>query len=782
MTTNTNTTKILDLALAARTVDDAREVQRLIEGEVGARYQRPLGNTWNNQGILTGSGASYDHKVLEVVTNMQDAVLELLAIQNYGTRANVPFATPHEAASALLDGRTPKQQADLASVTIDSADLGKSKKQVTLVMRDHGCGITPRDVPQGIFRVGSSHKDGCDWQQGTFGLGGATTYRNAEAVVLVTRRHPDLLTKGEPDRIAVAVVEWERQRTTTNAFYLVTNPWDDDDTSTWPTAVPFSISAAQRPEFQPGTHLALISYDTEGLGRISSDERSFATVLNTRLYRPVLPISYRNNLTRSDRDETLRGLEKRFDVNPGESGSGGADTLPFNHDGTTYQLPIRFRLFAKPGTAGARRNFVAHGHALLITSNGQVHAHWTPQDFKINTKLNKLYDRVLVTVESDALPIEVRTELFTADRAQLVRSRVARSLEKEIVAFLDQWPALSDANKALIREAITGDNNDRPTIAIAEKIARALKVRGFSKGGNGTGSGGGRGSKPPQPTPNEDLYNNPTHFEGPVSVEAQVGKVKGIYYKLNATDGFLGAGRRAELNVTCDHPDIGSEEITVGELRSGRVRASLAIPEDADRGTYSITAVVPEWSKTSGGLGPQFEWSTPLEIVQELKPNAAPAGSGNSAGKRGASEGGLVALVWRSDEEPEMDEWTSTTVGQIEMVTGKDLAEKQREYKDLASIDTEIPTIVLNRTYSPLKAYVQARAAELTDEGKELARDRYAVGVGVALLLLEQEISKAKKAGNSPDEAALDAGRQAAARAVLSVLPDYDRLAKEMED
>ncbi len=165
MTTNTNTTKILDLALAARTVDQAREVQRLIEGEVGARHQRPLGNTWNNQGILTGSGASYDHKVLEVVTNMQDAVLELLAIQNYGPRANVPFATPHEAASALLDGHTTKQQADLASVTIDSADLGKSKKQVTLVMRDHGCGITPCDVPQGIFRVGSNHKNGRDWQQ-----------------------------------------------------------------------------------------------------------------------------------------------------------------------------------------------------------------------------------------------------------------------------------------------------------------------------------------------------------------------------------------------------------------------------------------------------------------------------------------------------------------------------------------------------------------------------------------------------------------------------------------
>lgn len=774
--------KIVEQALGARTVEQAAAVQDLIAATVGARHQRPLGNTWNNQGILTGSGSSYDHKALEVVTNMQDAVLELLAVQKYGTRDAVPFANPHEAASALLFGKSKKDQADLANVTIDKAGHGSDKKRITLVMRDHGCGITPADVPQGIFRVGSKHKDGYDWQQGTFGLGGATTYRNAQAVVLVTRRHPDLLQPGEPDLITTAVVQWERQRTTVNAFYLVTEAWDEDNPATWSEAVPFSVPASDFGDFEPGTHVALISYDTEGLGRRSGDEKSFDTVLNTRLYRPVIPVKYRNNITRADRDETLDGLARRLDDNPGDAGTEGVDTLPFNHNGTTYQLPIRFRLFAKRGEKGERRNFVAYGHALLITSNGQVHSHWTPQDFKLNTKLNKLYDRVLVIVESDALPIEVRTELFTADRAQLVRSAAAMRLEKELAAFLDEWPALSDANKALIREAITGDNNDRPTIAIAEKIARALKVKGFSVGGAGTGSGGGRGPKPPEPTPPEDLYDDPTHFEGPEALEAQVGKVKGVYFKLNATDGFLGAGRRAQLKIACDHPDIGDEEITVGELRSGRVRVSIAVPESADLGTYKINAEILAWSKTSGGLGPRFEWTTKIELVEETKPKEPGGTSGKDNGKHGPSEGGLVALVWKSEEDPAMDEWTAATVGEIEMVSGTDLAAQRDEYKDLAKVDAEIPTIVLNRTYSPLKSYVQARAAELTDEGKEQARERYAVGVGVALLLIDQEVRKAEKAGKAPDEAALDAGRQAAARAVLSVMPDYDRLAKELED
>ena len=118
MSTNQNN-EIIEQALAARTVDQAKIVQNLIAAAIGKRHQRPLGNTWNNQGILTGSGSSYDHKALEVVTNMQDAVLELLAIQKYGSRDAVPFANPQEAASALLGAKSKKDQADLAHVTID---------------------------------------------------------------------------------------------------------------------------------------------------------------------------------------------------------------------------------------------------------------------------------------------------------------------------------------------------------------------------------------------------------------------------------------------------------------------------------------------------------------------------------------------------------------------------------------------------------------------------------------------------------------------------------------
>jgi hypothetical protein len=761
-------------ALAASTNAAAEAVQQAIVDAIGARHERPVGDRWNNQGMLTASGSSFDHKLLEVVTNMQDAVIERLALQRFGSIERVPFTTPHAASRDLLGVLDKKQQAALATVTIDSNGQA-SKKRITVVLRDGGCGITPSDVPNTIFQIGAGHKDGVDWQQGTFGLGGATTYRNASAVVLVTRKPPELLEPGEEDRITVAVVQWLRHHTTVNAFYLTTRPWrkSGDD------APPFSVPASSFPDFQPGTHLALIDYATEGLARRSGDERSFDTVFNTRLYRPVMPISYRNNITRAERLETLDGLARRLDDNPGESGSEGRHELPFTLNGATYHLPMQFRIFSKPGEQGARRNFVAHGHALVVTSNGQVHSHWTPQDFKLRTTLNKLADRILVVVESDALPIELRTMLFTADRSQLVRTDAALRLEMEIASFLNDWPELRDANNALIRESIAGDNNARPTLELARKIARAMKAKGFALGGAG-GSGGGRG-KPPEPTPEEDLYNDPTHFEGPELVEAVTGRSKSVFFKLNAKNDFLGPNGRGHLEAICDHPDIGAEEITVGELRGGRVRVSIAIPETADLGTFQLCAVIPPWSKSSGGLGPEFAWDTKVEVVDE--PTVKPTGkkeSGDKKGTRGPGEGDLVALIWKSDEDE--DGWSPNTVGVVEQVSARDLAEMRHEYAELADLDLDVPTIILNRTFSPLKAYIQARAAELTEEGKEQSRDRYAVGVGVALLMLDADRRASEKKGKAVDEQMLESANRASARAVLSVLPEYDRLAKELEE
>jgi len=184
-------------------------------------------------------------------------------------------------------------------------------------------------------------------------------------------------------------------------------------------------------------------------------------------------------------------------------------------------------------------------------------------------------------------------------------------------------------------------------------------------------------------------------------------------------------------------------------------------------------------AQKSGGLGPAFEWTTQIELVEEITQKTPGSGHGKKNGKKGPGTGDLVALIWKTEQE--VENWSPKTVGTIEGVPGSILAELDA-YKDLANIEAEIPTIMLNRTYSPLKTYIAARAGEVGEVARENALERYAVGVGVALLILDQHAKKLRKQQKTLDEDTQTAAAEAAARSVLSVLPEYDRLAQEMED
>lgn len=758
---------IIKAAIEARTLDQAENVNRMIEREVGAAYRRPLGDRPNNFGLVT-QGGSFDTKIIENVTNMQDAVLERAALAKYGDKSLVPYRTPREAAAALFAGRDYQTLAEDVVVEFhESNPPAKRSRRLTAVFRDHGCGMAPAVIPETIFALGSDHKDEIYWLQGAFGLGGETTFRNARAVVLVTRRAPELL-DGDEDRIAVAVLVWEKHGKGTSAHYLVTSPWNRPGD----TAEPFSAPASEYPEFEPGTHLALVSYGVEGYHRYRlGDEKSFDTVLNTRLFEPITPVRFTNLILRRDRSEYLRGLARRLEDNPREDRREGRELLPYNIEGRTYHLPVRYYVFAKRGEPGERRKFVAHDHAVVFTSNGQAHYHWTPLDFKSKTTLRKLHDRIFVVVEMDELPIEVRTSFFTADRSTLVRNDPAIQLEQQVAAFLDEWEELREINNDILRETISGSADPRSTIDVARKIGRALKVRGFSQtttGGTAGGRGGGRVSVPVPPV---ECYPDPTTLEGPEHVVAEAGKTRFITFVLNAVDDFL--PRRGRLTVTCDHPEIGEREITVGSLRSGRVRISVAVPAGVDLGMFKLEVALRDWIRWAGGLGKSLSWTTKLEIVE----TRLPRNGGGNTGTGGTGEGPLVAVIWKKIKE--VDEWNAKTVGDVEQVPASILAQRP-DYQDLAPLgEVEIPTLELNEEFYVLKDYAGGRARELSEEGIERLRNRYAVGVGVGMLLLHEDVEKRRGGGETVSEEWIRNSQAAVARGVISIMPEFDTLARE---
>ncbi len=609
------------------------------------------------------------------------------------------------------------------------------------------------------------------------------TYRNAQAVVLITRRDPALLDAraGEQDRITVTVVRWYDKTKAKTASYLVDRSW----ISAGDEAEPWSCPAEDFPEFQPGTHLALISYRVEGLHRTrgGGDERSFESILNTRLYKPVLPVRFVNEITRPDRGDILRGLEQRL-ANATHEFTAGEEILPFHHGGITYQLPVRYVLFEKPGTPGERRNYVAKDHAVLFTSNGQVHHHWTPRDVKERTKLNKIYDRLLVIVETDELPIQVRTTLFTADRSELVRGDAAIRLENDVQTFIKESSVLREANNALIRESYKSGST-RSTAEVARRISRALPLAlsGFSfgpagrgtggKGRDGSGRAGGGGGR--QRT--IELHSDPTEIAGPEKAQAALGRTRSITYTIDVIDSFYEG--RGELRVRCDHPDVDERAITVGRGRDGRARVMIAVPDSAALGTYKLEVLLENWMRAAGGIGHRLAYITTLEIVEEIDGSGSGGGKPTKTGKGngGPTKGGSVALRWTDTQEQEG--WAASTVGAVEDVPACVLAEKQAEYAELAALgDQPIPTVLLNEDYPPFKKYITSRNKELSDI--ERPKDQYAVGVGVSMMLLHQSVEERKIKGvPAPDDAFLGAAHRAAACAVLAMMPAFDDLAKE---
>jgi hypothetical protein len=155
-------------------------------------------------------------------------------------------------------------------------------------------------------------------------------------------------------------------------------------------------------------------------------------------------------------------------------------------------------------------------------------------------------------------------------------------------------------------------------------------------------------------------------------------------------------------------------------------------------------------------------------------------GAGPGAGGSGAGEGGQVAVLWATPESFG-NGWNNATPGSVEYIEAATLAAKRSEYKDLAKLGSqEIPTIVLNETYAPYKGYISVRAKDLTKSGTEDAGDRYAVGTGLGLLVLHEDLKKREKESKKPvDPEQVLVSKQAVARSVLLMMPAFDTLARE---
>lgn len=734
-----------------------------------APYERPVGDRWGNRGLFTAAGGNFDHKLAELVTNMLDALILREAFEQLGEEVLDPeisaelFVTP---AAAVRDLFGPDASADAASkaqVELRSAGADRRRER-TVVFRDLGIGMRPDEIAGSLLRVGSSRKDGVLWLMGAFGRGGLTVLPNAHGWVVMSRS-----AVAEQAGVVLTVIRWQRvgNRQTQTALYRVVSPWSADGDDADPLVLPAEACSG----FDSGTRLAVVGFRGEGISvsRLG-DERSLDTMIDTRLFDPPLPIQMTAPVleSRGSRLTQLRGLSRRLAANPRPDRTEGAEELPFGYGGRTYQLPVKFYLFATGADAGTRRRFVARNHALLLNSNGQVHAHWTSPEFRHRTSLHKLADRILVVLDTDPLPLELRTSLFTADRTELLRNPHAVRLEEELVSFLNDWDELEEANNEMIRESIRRSNRDDSTADLSERIAKAAESRGWRAAPDPKRK---RRKRPDRPM---NLLDDPTTLSGRDSLRLERGRTHGIYYSLDARDSFI--PKRAVCKATTTHLDIDPEEdLTVGELRRGRLRVSVAIPADAELMTATLTIRIEPWVSGQGHLHDALQHEASLEIADEDDRPEPPAPKPDNGRRvRGTMP---IATLWTSHEEEA--EWGANTPGEAELVPASTFAALGNGYERFAGAEVDGLLLKLNEDFTPLKAYSSMRARSVGDQAVRQLKNRYALGFGVYMVVADAHQRRANQAGEPPDGDLIDASRRAAAQAVLAMLPEFDTLIAE---
>ena len=190
---------------------------------------------------------------------------------------------------------------------------------------------------------------------------------------------------------------------------------------------------------------------------------------------------------------------------------------------------------------------------------------------------------------------------------------------------------------------------------------------------------------------------------------------------------------------------------------------------DAELTTSTLTVTVPSWPSTHGGLGVGLQSTTEIQVLDEIdKPSRPPPPPKKGKKVRGPA---LVDTTWTNHEEEE--NWGANTPGELELVEASVLAALGGERQRFAGIDGEVHHIKLNEEYAPLKSYTSIGAKAVGDEGVARRKDRYALGLGVYLLVTHEQLRRRRESGEPIDDDVVIDNCRAAAQGVLAILPRF---------
>lgn len=385
--------------------------------------------------------------ITERITNSMDAMIELNVELNPSLKTAKDPRTAIEQIYKIREGNLryipPKEVGVLASninlLFLDGDDV----KKPTIEIMDKGIGQHPDDFSQTLLGLNRDYKVSKFYLIGAFGQGGQTSFANCEYGLIISRKDPKLLQKGQMDEVGWSIVRY-RDPTTETQFYKIGyyEYCIEAKTNKIPIIDPKLLDFA----FERGTIIRLISYS---LPKGSSDaiqaEGTAWHYLSQSLFDSLLPIRVFEGRKRyENRNRPMTGLASRL----WKGGKEKKVKIEINNQynvnlGQYGEIIINYwclKPIADPkekiNWRDIKKGYVSSNSAIFVTLNGQRHGVETSNFLRDKANLTFSYDYIIIQVDCDNLENTAKKTLVTSTRERLKEGPMKDILFEEVANIL----------------------------------------------------------------------------------------------------------------------------------------------------------------------------------------------------------------------------------------------------------------------------------------------------------------------------------------------------------
>lgn len=608
------------------------EAKRIVQ-ELERRFLytwRAVGDNEANYGLIN-IGSDPGHALIERVTNAIDSVIEAESLRRSAKkgRERIP-ASPREAVEmwfGVPGGRVanlgdPQKRQPLADKVVITLLEGKDKRRPSVMIRDLGVGLTPKNIPSTILSLSGTNKIDKPYLAGAYGQGGSTVLAfSPGGALFVSRRQPDLLPQGQADVIAVTFARYEELDAAKNKngrySYLITQN----------DGVPY-VPARLLPNFQPGT--CVVHFDLEiaqYAARMTQLTGSFWWLLQNALFDPILPFwveDARSSILGGQKERERRTIAGNYtrltdDRRDRIEYSDSVD-VHLDHPAGATSVKVNYWVVKSKDEGGSSQPidvYVDPYRPIAYTYFGQTHGTDERRFTAERLQLPYLAKFLIIQVELDHLIPAARRELLSSTRDRLKRTSFFDDMRESICAALAEDDDLVRLND-LRKEELLSKHSEKDRERMRQRFAQLMErlppgvdaaTPGKGRDAGGRPPGGSRSREPLQPLPTKDepTFIRIANANRPIPVRLDRHVL--IRLESDAPDAYLSTHIHAKLTMASQPQGILALE-SRSDFHGGRARLTIKPTEaakDGMEGTLSIFLFTPDDRALTAEVGFRIE-------------------------------------------------------------------------------------------------------------------------------------------------------------------------------